>query len=559
MINRLLSHLLVTTTLLIAATDVSAQERQLTPQQQRARALRLKLKAMGVKVQRAEVLNSDAVETRMDVVYVKYGDRKLHLDLFMPRTRSAKTAAIVVVHGGGWHKGDRKSFHALAENLAMRGYVAAAIEYRLADEAKFPAAIHDCNAATRWLKANATELRIDPNRIAAVGGSAGGHLVGLMASASHVKELQGTGGNPDQSSSVKAAAVFAGPMQMTTGSVAERSLKQPDQSNSNRWLGKSIDEAPELYALASPFKHLSSKSAPMIFLAGEYDKPSRNQPTRSRLQELGVRSAVQSYAFGLHACWNQHPWFHPMASDVDQFFQSVLGEPGGDRQSFALDAAGTVLAFHDRVEIQIGEIDKQTKIEVPRLNNPMGKAFVKGTDTEVPLKPLLTTWELKVPAAASGKRVVVETIGQPHLPVLPRIVSAEPAGTITLAAHDAVTHGKLLRYEPQPHKNTVGYWANPKDWVEWHFYCEKPGKYDLHILQGCGKSHGGSEVNVTLGDQSVSFKVEDTGHFQIFKDRKIGMFSIKEPGIYNLQIRAKRKAKVAVMDVRQFQLIPVKD
>ncbi|MFK7818918.1 MAG: alpha/beta hydrolase fold domain-containing protein [Planctomycetaceae bacterium] len=548
-------HLFVVA-VLIASPQVEAQQRELTPQQKRSRAVRQKLKAIGVKPQRAKVLKPDGIETRLDVVYAKYGDRELHLDLLMPRKRSKQTAAIVVVHGGAWHKGDRQSFHALAENFAMRGYVTAAIEYRLADEAKFPAAVHDCNAATRWLRANAAELQIDPNRIAAVGGSAGGHLVGLMGAAAGVKELQGDGGNPNQSSELRAVAVLAGPMQMTTGSVADRSRKVPNESNSNRWIGKSIDEAPELYSLAAPFKHLSAKTPPMIFLAGEYDKPSRNQPTRAKLSAFGVPTAVRSYSFGLHACWNQTPWMQPMAADIDDFFRSVLGDPGGERQPFQIDAAGEVLAFHDRVEVAIGKLEKQTKIEIPRLNNPIGKVYIKGTDTEVPLKPLLTTWELKVPVAASDKGIVVETIGQPDLPVLPRVVSANADGTVTLPAHEAVTHGKLLRYEPQPHKNTVGYWANPKDWVEWHFYCEKPGDYALHILQGCGKGHGGSEVDVKIGKQVVSFVVEDTGHFQNFKDRETGLFTIEKPGVYNLQVRAKKKAKVAVMDVRQVRLVP---
>ena len=93
----------------------------------------------------------------------------------------------------------------LAQSLALRGYVTAAIEYRLADEAKFPAAVQDCHAAVRWLRANAKEHDIDPDQIGAVGGSAGGHLVGLVAAAPDVKELQGEGGNASHSSQLQAA------------------------------------------------------------------------------------------------------------------------------------------------------------------------------------------------------------------------------------------------------------------------------------------------------------------------------------------------------------------
>lgn len=555
--NRCFYPSLFLLTLIVAGHPAAAQEKQQTPQQERARKHRQKLKSLGIRVARAPVAKSDAVETRLDVVYARYGDRKMHLDLFLPRERSDKTATVLVVHGGGWFKGDRKSFHALSANLAMRGYIAAAIEYRLADEAKFPAAIHDCNAATRWLRANANDLGIDPDRIAAVGGSAGGHLVGLMGAGAHREELQGRGGNANQSSKLQAVVVFAGPMQMTTGSVAERSRQQPKQSNSNRWLGKSIDEAPELYALASPFRQLTSQTPPMMFAAGELDKPERNQPTRDKLRQLDVASKVVAYRYGLHGCWNQEPWFYPMVSDVDDFLRSVLGEPGGKVQPLMLGQEQGLVAFHDRIELQVPEISKQAKISMPRLNNRVHSAFIKGTEEQVPVKPGLTTWELTVPSNASGKTIVVRTFGQPHLPVVPRIVSAADDGSVTLAAHDSVTHGELLRYEPQPHKNCVGYWANPSDWVEWHFYSEKSGQYDLHVLQGCGDGHGGSEVEVQMEKQKLSFLVEDTGHFQNFKDRSVGRFTLSRPGVYTVRIRAVSKAKIAVMDVRQVQLVPV--
>ena len=195
-------------------------------------------------------------------------------------------------------------FHALAHALAERGYAAAAIEYRLAGEAKFPAAIHDCNAAVRWLRAEHQRLGIDPKRIGAVGGSAGGHLVGLMAAAPHLPALQGTGGHADRSSRLQAAVVLAGPMELATGPVAEKSRKQPQQSNSNLWLGKTVDEAPDLYRLASPLSHLSPDTPPMLFQVGEHDVPLRNQATRDRLRELGVRVESQLYRHGKHGCWN---------------------------------------------------------------------------------------------------------------------------------------------------------------------------------------------------------------------------------------------------------------
>lgn len=264
------------------------------------------------------------VEADLDIVYGVVGDRKLHADIFQPVSATPPRAAIVVVHGGGWLNGDKAKFRALAVQLAKRGYVAAAIEYRLGGEAKFPAAIQDCNAAVRFLRAHAKQYNIDPKRIGAVGGSAGGHLVGLMAAAPHVKELQGNAGYADRSSRLQAAIVMAGPLQMTTGSVAERSRKPDSGSNSNVWLGKTIDEAPQLYALADAHLQFTKNTPPTLFMTGEHDNPERNALTREKLISLGVWTDIKIYKDGKHGCWNQLPWFNDMAEDMDRFFQEHL-------------------------------------------------------------------------------------------------------------------------------------------------------------------------------------------------------------------------------------------
>ena len=205
------------------------------------------------------------IQSRLDVTYAQYGDRAVHLDLFWPTGSDRPRPAIVVVHGGGWLKGNKSKFRPIARRLAERGYVTAAIEYRLGGEAKFPAAVHDCMAAVRWLRANHRRLKIDPQRIAAVGGSAGGHLVGLMATASHLRALQGDGGNASQSSAIQAAVVMAGPMVLDRGPVARKSRQQPEKSNANKWFGKTIDQAPQLYRLASPETHVSPRTPPVLF------------------------------------------------------------------------------------------------------------------------------------------------------------------------------------------------------------------------------------------------------------------------------------------------------
>ena len=69
-------------------------------------------------------------------------------------------------------------------------------------------------------------------------------------------------------------------------------------------------------------------------------------------------------------------------------------------------------------------------------------------------------------------------------------------GSITLAADTADVHGVMLRYEPLPHKNTLGFWVRQDDWAGWDFVVSKPGKFDVELLQGCGTGSGGSQVDI---------------------------------------------------------------
>jgi arylsulfatase A-like enzyme len=130
-------------------------------------------------------------------------------------------------------------------------------------------------------------------------------------------------------------------------------------------------------------------------------------------------------------------------------------------------------------------------------------------------------------------------------------------GTITMHARTADVFGSMLRYEPLPHKNTLGYWVNADDYATFEFTVVHPGKFALVALQGCGSGQGGSVVTFGVGDQTLEMTVEDTGHFQNFKERLVGRLSLDKPGRYTLRVAAKTKAKAAVMDLRQVVLKPV--
>jgi arylsulfatase A-like enzyme len=127
-------------------------------------------------------------------------------------------------------------------------------------------------------------------------------------------------------------------------------------------------------------------------------------------------------------------------------------------------------------------------------------------------------------------------------------------GTISIHARTAQVYGTQLRYEPLPHKMTLGFWTRQEDYATFEFTVSKPGKFTVEILQGCGKGSGGSEVEFTFGDQKLTTKVEDTGGFQNFKAREIGMVELKKEGRHTLTVKAKTKPGVAVMDLRSVTL-----
>src|SRR6185369_1261636 len=133
----------------------------------------------------------------------------------------------------------------------------------------------------------------------------------------------------------------------------------------------------------------------------------------------------------------------------------------------------------------------------------------------------------------------------------------EESGVIVLLARDAATHSVMMRYEPQTNKNCLGYWTNPADWANWDFEVLQPGKFEVEVWQGCGKGQGGSDVAVEVGDKRFDFIVEETGHFQIFLPRKIGVVEFPSAGKFALAVKPQRKQAGAIMDIRQVRLVPV--
>lgn len=224
---------------------------------------------------------------------------------------------------------------------------------------------------------------------------------------------------------------------------------------------------------------------------------------------------------------------------------------------------GRIVARKSALELHVKKLPENNVLSFPRLNNRMKSLYLAGKTEEasqLKFKPEINTWEITLPkeqADFSGV-VIFETLEPIELSTKPHVVRQSRDGGVTLPAHHVMTHGKLLRYEPQPHKNTLGYWANAEDWAEWHVGISQPNEFEVEILQGCGKGQGGSTVEIEIAGSKLQFEIEDTGHFQNFKPRRVGTVRVAKPGTFPLMIRTIKKAKVAACDIRQIRLLPVK-
>jgi acetyl esterase/lipase len=202
------------------------------------------------------------------VEYSNPDGQHLQLDIARPKDGDGPFPVILCIHGGGFRAGSRQGYDAQCIRLAEKGYVAATITYRLAPKFPFPAAIHDTKAAVRWLRANAAKYKIDPERIGVTGGSAGGHLAQFLAVTGDVKEFEGEGGNPMQSSKVACVVNVYGPSDFTKsyGKSVDAAEVLP------LFLGGNLEKARPQHVRASPLYWVTPNAAPTLCIHGTEDK-----------------------------------------------------------------------------------------------------------------------------------------------------------------------------------------------------------------------------------------------------------------------------------------------
>lgn len=259
-------------------------------------------------------------------LYADYDGRKLRLDLYRPKKRTKPLPAIVCIHGGGWRNGDRGSQTAVAQTLAAHGYVAVTITYRLRDEAIFPAAMQDCKAAVRWLRANAKRLGVDSEHIGATGLSAGGHLAALLATSGDIEELEGDGGNAGFSSTIQACVACGAQSDLESERIQGLS-RRPQDPFYQGFLGGTFDDVPKQYALASPRHHLDADDPPLAFVTGQNDDPSTHAVViREELSQKKIPTNLLVIPDAPHAFLGTQSFFDEFIEFTVDFFDSHLKE-----------------------------------------------------------------------------------------------------------------------------------------------------------------------------------------------------------------------------------------
>jgi acetyl esterase/lipase len=265
-------------------------------------------------IEPASAKTIDNVEEIKNIVYAEYGNRRLHLDIFTPKNISFKAGlflpAVLFIHGGGWSSGTREMLQPMAKLLASKGYAAITAEYRLSPEAKYPAAIYDLKAAVRWMHANASKYKIDSNKIAVYGCSAGGHLAAFIGATNGIKKFEGSGGNQDHSSIVQAVIDIDGILDFTTPAESGHDDNSAKPSAGKKWLGASIKENSGIWVEASPVHYAGENTPPMLFINSSLPRFHAGRDSVIKiLNSFHIYTEVHTIPNSPHAFWLFHPWF----------------------------------------------------------------------------------------------------------------------------------------------------------------------------------------------------------------------------------------------------------
>jgi len=246
-----------------------------------------------------------------DQVYAQYGTRCLMLDAYLPA--GERLPVVVFVHGGGWKSGYRSEFVPMALRLARQGFAAVTVSYRLSGEARYPAAVQDVQAAVRWLRAHAAQYRLDPQRVALAGGSAGGQiasLAGVTSAPGEVAAIVNIDGLSD----------FSHPLALQ---YEDDPNKHP--SAAGAWFGGRYADRQALWQDASPIRHVHPGMPPILFIGSAQPRfAAGREEMMDQMAQAGVASRKLVLPGTPHSFWLFDPWLQPAVDATVAFLDAQL-------------------------------------------------------------------------------------------------------------------------------------------------------------------------------------------------------------------------------------------
>ena len=259
-----------------------------------------------------------------DLAYVPGGHERQKLDLYLPQS-NVPLPLIINIHGGAFRMGSKEM--GVPTEYLSRGYAVASINYRLSQHAVFPAQIEDGKAAVRWLRANAPKYGLDPNRFAAMGSSAGGHLAAMLGTTGDVPEFD-LGDNLNQSSAVQAVVDHFGPtdfLQMDSHRLPNGQLHDPADSPESQLVGGPIQENREKTARANPITYVTRNDPPFLICHGDADPLVPHHQSEllvAALEKAGVPVTFYTVKGGGHGRFND-----PKVAELTREFLATQLKP----------------------------------------------------------------------------------------------------------------------------------------------------------------------------------------------------------------------------------------
>ncbi len=259
---------------------------------------------------------SNKIKSKENIVYLKIRKTKLKADVYIPKKNHKHTfPTVILIHGGAWNSGSKENVRAMAQHLALNGFVSISISYRLSTESPYPAAVLDIKSAIKWARENAKKYHIDPDKLAILGASSGAQLATLV-------------GVTPNSPIYNNSAQFPEDVQAIVnidGIVSFIHPEAQENESAGMWLGGLEDENPKNWKEASPLEYVDKNTPPTLFINSSQPRFHAGRDDMiAILNKYNIYNETQTIPDTPHSFWLLHPWFETTLAITITFLNKVF-------------------------------------------------------------------------------------------------------------------------------------------------------------------------------------------------------------------------------------------